>query len=174
MHSGATAARARHLERRDIPLTGHQDRALHSHALRTPNFWTPEVGSERAVAGRLGPDEHAVRIAFVLGDVGFHPLDHGRNVFRGIVPILAGVALHDHGDHAVLGGPAADVVHEGVGFPVLLLDFVSSTAGNVHQDGAVLAAFIAAEYVHHVFRIGTEGDVARDVDRRDRAASRCC
>ena len=83
---GRDRGRARQLERRDIPLTGHEDRALHPYALGPLKLGAAEIGSKRSIAGRLRPDEHAVRIAFVLGDVRFHPLDHERNVFAADCP----------------------------------------------------------------------------------------
>jgi hypothetical protein len=102
----------------------------------------------RTVAGGLGPNEHAARIALVLGDVGFHPLDHPRNVFAAVVPILAGMALHGHHDHSVLHAPPADVVVKGIGFRDLLLRLVALPAGNVHQDRARAAAFIRGKNVN--------------------------
>src|SRR5581483_1942699 len=78
----------RNFERRDVPLPGHQDGSLHTNTFRPPDFRPADIGAHRTVAGRLRPDEHPVRVALVLRNIRLYPLDHGRNIFGGIVPIL--------------------------------------------------------------------------------------
>ena len=101
-----------------------------------------DVDAERSIACRVSPDEHPVRIAFIFGDVCLQPLDHLRNVFAAVVPILSGMPLHRDRDHIALHCPSADVVIERVGFPVLLFDLVASAARHVNQNRAVPAAFV--------------------------------
>ena len=48
---------------------------------------TADIGSNRAVSSRLAPDEDPVRVAFVLRDIRFNPLNQPRYVFGRIVPI---------------------------------------------------------------------------------------
>ena len=112
-----------------------------------------DVDAERAVARRVRPDDDVVRVAFVLRDVVVHPVDRHRQIAAAVVPVLAGMTLHQDADHAVLRRPAADVVVEGVAFADLLLELVTGAAGHVHDDRSPIAALLADEDVEHVFGI---------------------
>ena len=102
----------------------------------------------------------------VFGDVRFHPLDHARNVLGARIPAWPAVALHVDADHAVLGGPAADVVVERVGFFILKLDLVAAAARNIYQHRARSWALVRAKDIDDVLWIGTKRRVAYHGDAR--------
>src|SRR4030095_11956736 len=95
-------------------ISGHEDSALHSNAIK---IRTADVSAEWSVAGGVRPYEHALRIAFVFRDVVFQPLNHRRHILPSWV---AWVSLHRDADHIVLGGPTSDVIVERVPFRSLL------------------------------------------------------
>ena len=112
----------------------------------------------------MSPDEHAVGIAVILGNVRFHPLEHGRDIFRAIVPGRTSMALHIDAHHTVLGRPSGDVVVEGVRFLVLKFYFVAHSAGNINQHWPGRRAFIRRENIHYIPGIGAERLISRDCD----------
>src|SRR5262249_26703387 len=107
----------------------------------------------------MRPDEHAVGIAAVLGDVGLEPLNHRGNVLAAIIPILAGMTLKSEADHVVLPRPAANFVVKRIGFPILLLDFVAGPARNINQDRAITAGLLRAEDIDEIFPMRAKGHV---------------
>src|SRR4029450_9761435 len=152
---GAPGTRAR-LERRDVELPRHENHTFHTDSLRAVQFGTPDVRAEWNVAGRGRPDEHAIGVAAVLGDIGLQPLDHGRDVPAPVVPALARVTLHRHADHAVLRGPSADIVVKGVRLAILDLDLVARAAWDIDKDRPGIRAFLRAEDVDDILRCFSE------------------
>src|SRR5580698_7389868 len=122
-----------------------------------------DVGAGGNVAGGLGPDENPGWIALSGGDVLIDPLDGHADGFGGIVPSLAGMALHVDADHTVFHGPIHDVVVERVAIGATLL-LIARAPRYVEQDGALAAALVGGENVEHIFGIGAERDVAGDGD----------
>src|ERR1017187_3764727 len=93
-----------------------------------------DVSADRDVTRGLGPDENPGRISFVACDIFTHPLHYQTDVFCGIVPGLAGAALHVNFDHPVFHGPQPYVVVEDLAIGAAL-PLVAWSAGRVDQHG---------------------------------------
>ena len=121
------------------------------------------ISAQRHVPSRLRPGKHPIRIALVLGNVRLHPLHNHAHGFGRIIPSLPRMALHIHSRHAIFDCPQHDVVVENITvFPALNL--VAGSARNIYQNGPRGAAFFSNCNVEHVFRIGSEGNIARERD----------
>src|ERR1700687_4892921 len=105
-----------------------------------------DVCGNRAGAGRVRPDEHAIRIALVLRDVLLNPIDYASDVFGGLVPFqaLASAALYVDAAHAVLHRPQHDVVVEGIAIGHRL-DLIAGSARDVDQHRTLSAALLGRE-----------------------------
>src|SRR5579871_2748472 len=140
-------AKGLNLDGRDVEGAGHEDHATHADAARTVQLGPADVGAERAVTGRMSPDDHAIGIAVIPADVTFQPIDHVCDITRPAVPGGAEVTLHGDDDQAVLSAPAADIVVKSIGGLVLDLDLVAGATGHVDQDRPRALALIGPEDV---------------------------
>jgi hypothetical protein len=117
-----------------------------------------DIGADGDVSGGLRPDENASGIPLVSSYVLVDPLNHPPDVFGGIVPSLAGAALHVHTGHAVLHGPQHDVVVEGVAIGSALL-LVACSSRHINQYGTRTAAFFRRKNIQNIFGIGSKRNV---------------
>jgi hypothetical protein len=121
-------------------IPGHENRTFYADTLWAMELGMSDVNTERTITGGMRPDKHPIRVAAILRDVCLQPLDHRRDVFAAVIPVLTWMPLHRDSDHVVLYGPASDVVVERIGFAILLLDLVAGATRNINENCAISSA----------------------------------